>query len=195
MNKELSRRNFMQLMGAAAAFSALPGIARAGVSMNVLRQDVVTISFAGWGQPAEQEGVVAAIEKFQEENPGIQVEWRHTPDTDTEVDSLRLLSIPHIYSWESACSYQGYGLAQLAVYQWREYFYKKYGFIVDNKAVGKEMRAVWKYGSAKTFPECVKLATGNKLSPEAYLKQITASADTVLKTAKQKIPIAQRRIS
>ena len=107
--------------------------------------------------------------------------------TDTEVDSLRLLSIPHIYSWESACSYQGYGLAQLAVYQWREYFYKKYGFIVDNKAVGKEMRAVWKYGSAKTFPECVKQATGNKLSPEAYLKQITASADTVLKTAKQKI--------
>lgn len=107
--------------------------------------------------------------------------------TDTEVDSLRLLSIPHIYSWESSCSYQGYGLALLAVYQWREYFYKKYGYIVDNKAVGKEMRAMWKYGSAKTFPECVKLATGKKLLPEAYLKHVTASVETILKTAKQKI--------
>jgi multiple sugar transport system substrate-binding protein len=46
------------------------------------RQDPVTISFAGWGQVAEQEGVVAAIEVFQQENPGIMVEWRHTPDVD-----------------------------------------------------------------------------------------------------------------
>ncbi len=107
--------------------------------------------------------------------------------TDTQVDSLRLLSIPHIYSWESSCSYHGYGLAELALHQWREYFYKKYGCIVDNKDVGKEMRAVWKYGSAKSFPECVKLATGKKLSPEAFLKRATASVDTILKTAKQKI--------
>jgi multiple sugar transport system substrate-binding protein len=42
----------------------------------------VTISFAGWGQPPEQEGVLAAIEVFQQENPGIQVEWRHSPDNE-----------------------------------------------------------------------------------------------------------------
>ncbi len=107
--------------------------------------------------------------------------------TDTEVDSLRLLSIPHIYSWESSCSYHGYGLAELALFQWREYFYKKFGFIVDNKEVGKEMKAVWKYGSAKTFPECVKLATGKKLSPDAFLKNVTASVDTVLKNAKKRV--------
>ena len=107
--------------------------------------------------------------------------------SDTSVDSLRLLSIPHIYSWESSCSYHGYGLADLALHQWREYFYKKYGFIVDNKAVGKEMKAVWKYGSAKSFPECVKLATGKKLSPEAFLKNVTASSDTVIKHTKARI--------
>lgn len=107
--------------------------------------------------------------------------------SDTSVDSLRLLSIPHIYSWESSCSYHGYGLADLALHQWREYFYKKYGFIVDNKAVGKEMKAVWKYGSAKSFPECVKLATGKKLSPDAFLKNVTASADTVIKHTKARI--------
>jgi Zn-dependent oligopeptidase len=112
--------------------------------------------------------------------------------TDTEVDSLRLLSIPHIYSWESSCSYHGYGLAELALFQWREYFYKKYGYIVDNKNVGKEMRAMWKYASAKSFPECVKLATGKKLSPDAFLKNATASVATVLKTTKQRITLTQK---
>ena len=107
--------------------------------------------------------------------------------TDNSVDSLRLLSIPHIYSWESSCSYQGYGLAELALSQWREYFYKKYGYIVDNPAVGKEMRAVWKYGSAKSFPECVKLATGKKLSPDAFLRKVTASSANVIKNAKIRI--------
>lgn len=46
------------------------------------RQDPVTITFAGWGQVAEQEGVLAAIEAFKQENPNINVEWQHTPDTD-----------------------------------------------------------------------------------------------------------------
>ena len=112
--------------------------------------------------------------------------------TDTEVDSLRLLSIPHIYSWESSCSYHGYGLAELALFQWREYFYKKYGYIVDNKHVGKEMQAMWKYGSAKSFPECVKLATGKKLSPDAFLRNATASVATVLKTTNQRIELTNR---
>ena len=117
--------------------------------------------------------------------------------SDTSVDSLRLLSIPHIYSWESACSYHGYGLADLALNQWREYFYKKYGYIVDNPAVGKEMRAVWKYASANSFPDCVKLATGKKLSPDAFLKSVTASAATVIKQAKERMKrveqVPQRR--
>ncbi|MEN9920328.1 MAG: oligoendopeptidase [Candidatus Parcubacteria bacterium] len=107
--------------------------------------------------------------------------------TDSSVDSYRLLSIPHIYSWESSCSYQGYGLAEIALFQWRDYFYKKYEYIVDNPAVGKEMKAVWKYGSAKPFPECVKLATGKNLSPDSYLKQVTMSADAKIKQAKTRV--------
>lgn len=38
----------------------------------------------------------------------------------------------HLYSWESACAYHGYGLASLAVAQWRKYWYEKDGYIVDN---------------------------------------------------------------
>lgn len=107
--------------------------------------------------------------------------------SDTAVDSYRLLSIPHIYSWESSCSYQGYGLAQLAVVQWRTYFFKKYGYIVDNKNVGRELKRMWKYGSAETFQNCVKLATGTKLSPQPYVKSVTAPLPKVLKKAQEKI--------
>jgi Zn-dependent oligopeptidase len=107
--------------------------------------------------------------------------------TDRSADSLSILEIPHIYSWDSACSYQGYGLAVLALSQWREYFYGKYGYIVDNPNVGKEMQAVWKYGGSKTFPEFVKLATGKKLSASAFLKYATMPIDKKIILAKKRI--------
>ncbi len=106
---------------------------------------------------------------------------------DRSVESHYPLDVPHIYSWESSCSYHGYGLATLALSQWREYFFKKYGYIVDNPHIGKEMQKVWKYGSIKSFPECVKLATGKKLSPNAYIKNVTMTLAQVQKKAKARI--------
>jgi multiple sugar transport system substrate-binding protein len=81
--KKLSRRNFLQMAGAGAAgFAAgasfLPGMSRAFAAP--ARQDGVNITFGGWGGAAEDEGVQAAIQVFQEENPGITVEWQHTPN-------------------------------------------------------------------------------------------------------------------
>lgn len=102
-------------------------------------------------------------------------------------DSLMFLNVPHIYGWDSSGSYHGYGLATLALSQWRKYFYKKYGYIVDNPKIGKEMEKVWKLGSLKTFNEFVVLITGKKLKPDAYLENATASISHVLKTAKEKI--------
>lgn len=102
-------------------------------------------------------------------------------------DSLRVLNIPHIYSWQSSANYHGYGLAVLALMQWREYFFKKYGYIVDNPNVGKEMKKVWVLGSSKTFNELVILATGKKLTADAYLKDSTASIPDLLKRAEEKI--------
>lgn len=107
--------------------------------------------------------------------------------TDKDTESLTLLDVPHIYSADSACSYHGYGLAELALSQWREYFFSKYGYIVDNPNIGKEMRRVWKYGSAKSFPELVKIATERKLSPNAYIKNVTKPLKQVIATAQQRI--------
>ena len=102
-------------------------------------------------------------------------------------DSLMLLNVPHIYGWDSSGSYHGYGLATLALSQWRKYFFKKYGYIVDNPKVGKEMEKVWKLGSLKTFNEFVKIITGEKLKPTAYLEHVTASIPQILKSAQEKV--------
>lgn len=106
---------------------------------------------------------------------------------DRSEDSLWLLSIPHIYSFESSCSYHGYGLAQLTLVQWKEYFYKKYGYIIDNKNIGKEMKHVWKLAAGLTFPEFVVKATGKKLSPKDFINKVTASKEKILKEAKKRI--------
>ena len=47
-----------------------------------------------------------------------------------------LLAIPHLLSDESACSYQGYLLANMAVYQTRAYFLTKFGYLSDNPEIG-----------------------------------------------------------
>jgi Zn-dependent oligopeptidase len=106
---------------------------------------------------------------------------------DLSADSLWALNIPHIYSWESSGAYHGYGLAELALTQWRAYFYKKYGYIVDNPNVGKEMAKVWAFGSKYTFNQFVVFATGKKLSAQPFLDEVTASVAQTLQQAKAKI--------
>jgi hypothetical protein len=106
--------------------------------------------------------------------------------TEEKLKSIAKKTFTHIYSWEIACSYHGYGLAELALHQWRDYFFKKYGYIVDNKNVGREMRAVWKYAAAKSFSECVVLATGKKLSSASFIKHVTASERSILTTSKKR---------
>lgn len=102
-------------------------------------------------------------------------------------DSLVMLNIPHIYSWESSGYYHGYGLAELQVHQLREYFYKKYGYIVDNPNVGKEMKKVWKLGASRPSNEFIKLVTGKKISPDAYIRSVMLSDEQKIELAKQRI--------
>lgn len=107
--------------------------------------------------------------------------------TDQSEDSLRLLNIPHIYSYESSAYYHGYGLAELGVHQWREYFFKKYGYIVDNQRVGKEITKMWSYASLYPAKKLVGMATGKNLSPDAFIRNVTKPVGQILSEAKQKI--------
>jgi oligoendopeptidase F len=106
---------------------------------------------------------------------------------DRSEDTIGILNVPHIYSWESSAYYHGYGLAELGVSQWREYFFKKYGYIVDNPNVGKEMTKMWSYASSYPAKKLVAMATGKKLSPDAFIHEVTRSVDEILKTAQARI--------
>src|SRR3989344_5361800 len=107
--------------------------------------------------------------------------------TDYSEDSLWILSVPHIYDWESSAYYHSYGLSELALHQWRKYFYDKYGYIVDNPNVGREMTEVWKLGSAKMFPEFVRISTGKDLSPEAFLESVTMDTEEFIAKTRERV--------
>jgi oligoendopeptidase F len=106
---------------------------------------------------------------------------------DRSEDSISVLNVPHTYSWESSAYYHGYGLAELGVSQWRQYFFKKYGYIVDNPKVGKEMKKVWSYGSLYPAKKLVKLATGKTLSPKAYIDDVTKPLEKIIVDAKSRV--------
>ncbi|MEA2715283.1 MAG: hypothetical protein QOG91_311 [Candidatus Parcubacteria bacterium] len=111
---------------------------------------------------------------------------------DRSADSISVLNVPHIYSWESSAYYHGYGLAELAVAQWREYFFKKYGYIVDNRNVGKELTKIWSYASLYPAKKLIKMATGRKLSPQAYLSGATKSARKIFKYSRAMLKRLER---
>ena len=110
---------------------------------------------------------------------------------DPSVDSLKVLNTPHLYAWEFSCSYHGYGLAQVALHQWREYFYKKYGFIVDNPLVGKEMTEAWSTGARYDFKTAVKRATGKTLSAKSLITHITCSPEMTIREAKKRLKMLE----
>ena len=71
-----------------------------------------------------------------------------------------LLAIPHLLDKDSACSYHGYLLANMAVYQTRAWFQQAHGYITDNPVVGPLLaRHYW--------------APGNSVSHDATLRSLT----------------------
>ena len=73
MNK-LSRRDFLRLSAASAM-----GAAFAGSPLSALAQDAVNLRLMAWGNPTEYEARLATLELFHESNPGISVQFDHTP--------------------------------------------------------------------------------------------------------------------
>jgi hypothetical protein len=106
---------------------------------------------------------------------------------DRSEDSIVILNLPHLYSWESSAYYHGYGLAELGVSQWRDHLFKKHGYIVDNPKVGKELTKIWSYASLYPAKKLIKMATGKPLSADAFISDVTMPLDEILTFAKKKI--------
>ena len=92
INNDLSRRTFLKLAGISLSATALAACttatapaAQSGEGDAAAPDAGVTqISFMGWGNPGEDEGVRNAIKQFESEQPNIKVEWLHTPETYAE---------------------------------------------------------------------------------------------------------------
>jgi hypothetical protein len=91
-----------------------------------------------------------------------------------------VLSIPHLLSGESSAYYHGYTLAQMGVFQTRDYFRRKYGYIIDNPSVGPELaEKFWKPGNSKNFLEFIEDLTGEPFSARATVELVNKSLDNV----------------
>jgi len=86
----ISRREFLKLTGGSATAAAM--LAQLGYLPPALAQDVINITFGGWGGVAEDEGVKSAIEVFEAENEDINVVWQHTPSA-SEYSRVTLTNI------------------------------------------------------------------------------------------------------
>ncbi|MDG0801952.1 M3 family metallopeptidase [Pectobacterium polaris] len=81
------------------------------------------------------------------------------------------LAIPHLLSMESACSYQGYLLALMAVEQTRSYFLQRDGYLTDNPAIGPDLaQYYWHPGNSVSHDDTLRSLTGEGFNP-AYLAQ------------------------
>jgi oligoendopeptidase F len=83
-----------------------------------------------------------------------------------------LLAIPHLLSDESACSYQGYLLANMAVYQTRAYFVDKFGYLSDNPKIGPLLsKHYWNPGNSISHDDSIRSLTGESFNAK-YLADI-----------------------
>jgi hypothetical protein len=89
-----------------------------------------------------------------------------------------MLSIPHLVSDEASCYYHGYTLAEMSVYQTREFFLQKYGYIVDNPDIGPTLKKhYWECGNSKPFLKIVADLTGKELSGDAWVDHLNENVD------------------
>ena len=98
------------------------------------------------------------------------------------------LAVPHLLSWEASAYYHGYVLAQMAVAQTRRHFRDKYGHLVDNPAIGRDLAKVyWAPGNSRGFLDLVRDMTGRTFSADALVEQVSRPNDAVVADARERV--------
>ncbi len=99
-----------------------------------------------------------------------------------------LLAIPHLLSDESACAYQGYLLAHMAVYQTRAYFTERFGYLTDNPKIGPLLaKHYWHGGNSTSHNDTIVSLTGEGFNAKYLADECNLSVDDVWKAEQEKI--------
>lgn len=99
-----------------------------------------------------------------------------------------LMAIPHLLSDESACSYQGYLLAHMAVYQTRAYFMGKFGYLTDNPEIGPLLaKHYWAAGNSVSHNQSIKALTDEGFNAKYLADECNLTVDAAWKLEQAKI--------
>lgn len=111
-----------------------------------------------------------------------------------DVGPRPLLAVPHLLNQESAASYQGYLLANMAVYQTRAFFLREYGYLTDNPAVGPLLaKHYWAGGNGASHNDTLLSLTGEGFSARYLAEHCNQSVDEAWQDAQRAIAAAAGR--
>lgn len=104
-----------------------------------------------------------------------------------------MLAIPHLLSWEASAYYHGYVLAEMAVYQTRAHFRRKYGHLLDNPGIGRDLaETYWRPGNSRTFLDLIREMTGSPFSADALVQHVSRSTDEAVADARAEVEALDR---
>lgn len=105
-----------------------------------------------------------------------------------------LMAIPHLLSDESACAYQGYLLANMAVYQTRAFFMDKFGYLTDNPEIGPLLaKHYWHGGNSVNHNATIVSLTGEGFNAKYLADECNLSAEQVWEAELEKIAALESR--
>jgi len=111
-----------------------------------------------------------------------------------ETSPRPLLAIPHLLSQEAACSYQGYLLAHMAVYQTRAFFINAFGYLTDNPKIGPLLAEhYWKPGNSINHNATLESLTGEGFTAKFLAEQCNLSSEQAWQIEKRKIEALKTR--
>jgi Zn-dependent oligopeptidase len=99
-----------------------------------------------------------------------------------------VLAVPHLLAGESSAYYHAYILAEMAVYQTREFFLARDGHLVDNPKIGPDLAThYWAPGNSVPFHETLRNLTGEGLSADALVAECNLPAEKACARARDKV--------
>jgi oligoendopeptidase F len=109
--------------------------------------------------------------------------------------SRPLLTTPHLLNQESAASYHGYLLANMAVYQTRAYFERRFGYLTDNPAIGPLLAEhYWARGNGISHNNTLISLTGEPFNAKYLADECNKTIDQAWEDAQKQMAGAASRV-